>query len=75
MTTATRNWTRRRFFAAAEQAGREITINRDAGTADVKRRSIIIRVWADGSCTRADVRNDLALKMTYREAAKALGLK
>ena len=68
-----KKWTRKRFFETADRAGLKIDTFED-GMKRIHRGSIVIIVWPDGACTRADVRSDLANKMTYREAAKALDL-
>jgi hypothetical protein len=56
----------------AKAAG--LKVNMRDGITRLRRGSVEIIVWQDGSMTRGDVRLDLALRMSARVAAKALGL-
>ena len=65
-----KRWTAKAILAKARGAGLRITKDRNVTT--VWNRIGGVTLWEDGSATRADVRADLAIKMTLRQAAEFL---
>lgn len=67
-----KRWTAKAIVAKAREAGLRITKSRKGNVITVWNRIGGITLWEDGSATRADVRADLAIKMTLRDAARFL---
>ncbi|TXH25003.1 MAG: hypothetical protein E6Q99_06290 [Elusimicrobia bacterium] len=68
----TKRWTAKAIVAKARAAGLRIAKSRKGNDITVWNHIGGITLWENGSATRADVRADLATKMTLRQAAEFL---
>lgn len=68
----TKRWTAKAIVAKARAAGLRIAKSHKGNDITIWNRIGGITLWEDGSATRADVRADLAIKMTLRQAAEFL---
>ena len=68
----TKRWTAKAILAKARSAGLRVTKGSKYGDITIWNRTGGVTLWEDGSATRADVRADLAVKMTLRQAAEFL---
>ena len=67
-----KRWTAKAILAKARTAGLRVTKGSKYGDITIWNQVGGITLWEDGSATRADVRADLAVKMTLRQAAEFL---
>ena len=68
----TKRWTVKAIVAKARAGGLRIAKSRKGNDITIWNQVGGITLWEDGSATRADVRADLAIKMTLRQAAEFL---
>jgi hypothetical protein len=68
----TKRWTAKAIVAKAREGGLRIAKSRKGNDITIWNHVGGITLWEDGSATRADVRADLAIKMTLRQAAEFL---
>lgn len=68
----TKRWTAKAIVAKARAGGLRIAKSRKGHDITIWNHVGGITLWEDGSATRADVRADLAIKMTLRQAAEFL---